>query len=172
MGHKGKQRGGWKRRLQDLIDANNGRHSTRGKVVAHKTRDDRAASLFRIFRQLRAMGFKIEDPTHLGGRHIVWLMREWTADPTLKAELAAHGVRYEPRDKPLSPPYIQQQLSFLRGSPGGSASRGSCYQLMPMWRGTWSRARRRRSATAAGPAMLSTQPRCWRRLPAGAHVPH
>jgi hypothetical protein len=124
MGNKSKQPGGWKRRLQDLIDANNERHSTRGKVVGHKTQDERAASLFRIFKRLRAMGFTLDDPAHLGGRHIGWLMRDWTADPTLKAELARRGVRYEPRDEPLSPAYIQQQLSFLRvlsgwiGKPG------------------------------------------------------
>jgi integrase len=124
MQHKGKQRAGWKGRLQALIDANNGLHSTRGKVVGHKTRDERAASLFRIFKRLRAMGFKLDDPAHMGGRHIGWLMRDWTADPTIKAELATRGVRYEPRDGPLSPAYIQQQLSFLRalsawiGKPG------------------------------------------------------
>lgn len=124
MGNKGKQPGGWKRQLQDLIDTNNERHSTRGKSVGHKTQNERAASLFRSFKRLREMGFKIEDPAHLGGRHIEALMRDWTADPTLKVELASHGVRYEPRDEPLSPAYIQQQLSFLRvfsewiGKPG------------------------------------------------------
>ncbi len=124
MGNRSKRSGGWKRRLQDLIDANNERHSTRGKAVGYKTQNERAASFFRIFKRLREMGFKLEDPAHLGGRHIGWLMRDWTAEPALKAELAAHGVRYEPRDEPLSPAYIQQQLSFLRvlsswiGKPG------------------------------------------------------
>ena len=40
MGHKGKQPGGSRRRLQDPVDADNERHSTRGKVVGHKPQDE------------------------------------------------------------------------------------------------------------------------------------
>ncbi|KQQ97151.1 hypothetical protein [Massilia sp. Leaf139] len=123
MRHKSKHSGGWKRQLQALIDAHNGMHAKRGKVISYKTRAEQAASLFRIFTRLRELGFRLDNPAHLGGRHIGFLMRDWTADPTLPAELAGHGVRYEAHEAPARPAYIQQQLSFYVPFPHGSASR-------------------------------------------------
>jgi integrase len=73
-----------------------------------------------------AMGFRLA-PENLGGRHIEWLMRYWTADPTLGPELASRGMRQKAlqlRQTPYSASYIRQQLSFLRafciwiGKPG------------------------------------------------------
>lgn len=124
MGRRGSKAGGWKAILQALINAHNGRHATRGKVASHKTQEERAASLFRTFKRLRVMGFKLDDPASFGERHIGWLVRDWIADPTLVEVLAQRGVLYKVRPAPLSPAYIQQQLSFLRvfarwiGKPG------------------------------------------------------
>lgn len=115
----------WKGALQAIINANNAFHAKKDKYVSHHTREERAQGLFRSFRLLRAMGFRLA-PGNLGGRHIEWLMRYWTADPTLGQQLATHGLlkKLQLRENAYSPAYIQQQLSFLRvfsgwiGKPG------------------------------------------------------
>lgn len=116
----------WKRALQEIIKANNHGHSKQDRTVSHLTRQHRADGLFRIFRLLRAMGFRLA-PRNLGGRHIEQLMRYWTADPSLGPELVTRLPRHrmpELRTTPYSAAYIQQQLSFLRtfatwiGKPG------------------------------------------------------
>lgn len=116
----------WKRALQNVLDQHNDLHARKHKTVAYKTRDERANGLFRMFTLLRAMGFKLA-PQNLGGRHIHYLMRYWTADPTLEPELRAQGMalrRFVKPKRPSSAAYIQQQLSFLRvfagwiGKPG------------------------------------------------------
>jgi hypothetical protein len=116
----------WKRDLQNVLDEHNDMHASKNKTVSFKTRQDRANGLFRMFTSLRAMGFKLA-PRNLGGRHIRYLMRYWTADPTLGPELRAQGMdlrRFVTPVRPISAAYIQQQLSFLRvyagwiGKPG------------------------------------------------------
>lgn len=113
----------WKGELQRPIDANNGLHSLRGKVVSHSTRSARAHGLFRMFALLRAAGYLI-GPTSLGGRHVEFLVAYWTANPCIKEGLRMRGSKLAMLDTPLSPAYIQQQLSFLRalcewiGKPG------------------------------------------------------
>jgi integrase len=80
--------------------------------VSFKTQSERAAALFRCFRDLHALGFKIRNPYCLGGRHVHALMEDWTAP--------------EPRSRrrPLSPATIHTELSHLRtftgwiGKPG------------------------------------------------------
>ncbi|MCS0592526.1 integrase domain-containing protein [Massilia norwichensis] len=103
----------WKGELQLLLNGNNGLHALRGKVVAFETQSARAHRLFAILALLRAAGFKI-GPWQLSGRHIVFLMRYWTADEQVVDELRKRGSTLKPRTTPLSPAYIQQQLSFLR----------------------------------------------------------
>lgn len=116
----------WRGQLQTLIDANNARCMKQTHNVSHRTRRDRARALFRTFRLLYAMGFRLA-PRNIGGRHVEWLMRYWTADPALGPELATRGMPkkgLQLRQTPYSAPYIQQQLSFLRafsnwvGKPG------------------------------------------------------
>lgn len=105
----------WKRTLQDVIDQNNGYHAIKGKTVSNRTMEQRASGLFRSFKTLRGLGFKL-NPLNLGGRHVEVLVHYWTADPKLFAELKASNTKtsIEPLPHPLSPAYIQQQLSFLR----------------------------------------------------------
>jgi integrase len=107
-----KHRPSWKRALQDIITAHNDRHATKPKGVSFKTQSERAAALFRCFRDLHALGFKIRNPYCLGGRHVCALMEDWT------------GPEPRSRRQPLSPATIHTELSHLRtftvwiGKPG------------------------------------------------------
>jgi hypothetical protein len=80
--------------------------------VSFKTQSERAAGLFRCFRDLHALGYKIRNPYCLGGRHVRALVQDWTA-----AEPRA-------RRRTLSPSMVQTELSHLRtlagwiGKPG------------------------------------------------------
>jgi integrase len=124
--HRAPDHQDWQHALQEIINANNSGHAKQERNVSHLTFQHRADGLFRMFRLLRAMGFRLA-PRNLGGRHIEYLMRYWTADPSLEAELAPRLPKHrmpEFRKTPCSPAYIQQQLSFLRtfaawiGKPG------------------------------------------------------
>jgi len=109
--HAGK-RASWKRTLQDIISAHNDRHATKPKSVSFKTQAERAASLFRCFRDLHALGYRIRNPYCLGGRHVRALMEDWTAEHP------------RARRRSLGPAMIQTELSHLRtfsgwiGKPG------------------------------------------------------
>lgn len=116
----------WKGTLQSLLDRHNVLHAHRGKTVSHRTRDQRANSLFRIFGLLRSLGCKV-NPVNLGDRHVRLLVRYWTASAGLPDELRREGIQLRNLTfpaQPLSAAYIQQQLSFLRvfstwiGKPG------------------------------------------------------
>jgi integrase len=113
----------WKGELKGILDANNGRHATREKVVSHATRDARGKGIFRIFRLLRQLGMGVM-PRNLGERHIRALVGYWTADPEIAREFRERNAKVALLDAPLSAAYIQQQLSFLRvfagwiGKPG------------------------------------------------------
>ena len=106
------KRTSWKRTLQDLLAAHNDRHATKPKSVSFKTQSERACALFRCFRDLHTLGYKIRNPYCLGGRHVRALMEDWTAA--------------QPRTRrwSLSPAMIQTELSHLRtftgwiGKPG------------------------------------------------------
>src|SRR5262245_725901 len=69
----------WKRALQELLWAHNDRHATKPKSVSFKTQSERAAGLFRCFRDLHALGYRIRNPYCLGGRHVRALLEDWTA---------------------------------------------------------------------------------------------
>jgi integrase len=113
----------WKGELQKLLKKNNEMHSLRDKTVSHRTRSARPDGLFRMFRLLREAGWKV-GPSSLGERHIQFLMSYWTADPAIEAGLRIRSSKLPVRSAPISPAYIQQQLSFLRalcewtGKPG------------------------------------------------------
>jgi integrase len=113
----------WKGELKKIIDKHNGQHAKRDKVVSHSTRDARADFLFSFFRLLRRMGLAVM-PRNLGERQIRLAVEYWTADPKFASYLKEHHINLEPLATPLSPAYIQQQLSFLRtfagwiGKPG------------------------------------------------------
>jgi integrase len=77
-----------------------------------------------LFILIFGLGFKLDDPANLGGRHVAALVRYLTADPTLVPELAARHARFTVPARPYSPAYIQQQLSFLRTFSGWIGKRG------------------------------------------------
>jgi integrase len=109
---RGGRRQSWKRTLQEILWTHNDRHATKPKSVSFKTQSERAAGLFRCFRDLHALGYKIRNPYCLGGRHVRALVQDWTA-----AEPRA-------RRRTLSPSMVQTELSHLRtlagwiGKPG------------------------------------------------------
>jgi integrase len=96
------RRQSWKRALQDLLWMHNDRHATKPKSVSFKTQSERAAGLFRCFRDLHALGYKIRNPYCLGGRHVRALVQDWTS-PEPRA-----------RRRTLSPSMVQTELSHLR----------------------------------------------------------
>jgi integrase len=108
----GKRRPSWKRTLQDIIAANNLQHASKDKTVSYKTQHERASAIFRCFRDIRALGFKIQNPYCLGGRHVRAVVQDWVAP--------------QPRTRPhrLSAATIRTELSHLRtyatwiGKPG------------------------------------------------------
>ena len=108
----GGRRQSWKRALQEILWTHNDRHATKPKSVSFKTQSERAAGLFRCFRDLHALGYKIRNPYCLGGRHVHALVQDWTS-PEPRA-----------RRRTLSPSMVQTELSHLRtlaswiGKPG------------------------------------------------------
>ncbi|GAB2855939.1 hypothetical protein GCM10027277_25670 [Pseudoduganella ginsengisoli] len=104
----------WKSQLAEIIGQHNEMHAVRNKVISHRTRDARSQALFRMFRQLRDLGYHVA-PQNIGERHVAALMQCWTAQQLLGGQA---------REKPFSAAYIQQQLSILRvfagwiGKPG------------------------------------------------------
>lgn len=113
----------WKPVLGRIIAENNWKHATKDKGVSHRTQEERRDVLFRVFKLLRDAGFKFA-PYDLGGRHIQFLMRYWTAAPGIEEELKIRGSKLPPPPSPLKPATIQSLLSTLRtfcqwiGKPG------------------------------------------------------
>lgn len=110
-----------------MIATRNDYHASRNKIASYRIRAERAASQFRAFHRLRALGCRLENPAHLGGRHVKVLMRYLTADQTLAEELRVRSgkpVEVPMLASPHSSAYIYQQLSSLRvfseliGKPG------------------------------------------------------
>jgi integrase len=90
------------RALQELLRQHNDRHAVKPKGVSFKTQEERANALFRCFRDLHALGYRIKNPYCLGGRHIAVLVQDWTA------------AQPRSREHTLSPATIQAELSHLR----------------------------------------------------------
>ena len=111
-GRSGREGRSWKRTLQEIVWAHNDRHAHKPKTVSAKTQSERASALFRCFRDLHALGFKIRNPYRLGGRHVAALIADWTAE------------RPRARRATLSAATVQTELSHLRtfagwiGKPG------------------------------------------------------
>ncbi|MBY0240261.1 MAG: integrase domain-containing protein [Burkholderiaceae bacterium] len=116
----------WKSQLAEIIGQHNEMHAYRNKVISHRTRDARSQALFRMFRQLRDLGYQVA-PANIGERHVAALMQCWTNQQSLTAQA---------RQQPFSAAYIQQQLSILRvfagwiGKPG-LVQAGAAYVAEP-----------------------------------------
>lgn len=86
---------GWKYHLAEIIRHNNTQHASREKIVGHLTMAHRKSRLFAAFQQLRELGYRLEHPANIGGRHIEALVARWIAAG-------------------LAPATIQTNLSHLR----------------------------------------------------------
>ena len=85
----------WTKQLQDIIDQHNNVAALRDKVISHRTRESRAEVLFNSFRQLRNLGYKLQDVKNFRGKHAQALMDQWIKEG-------------------LEPGTIQQKWSVLR----------------------------------------------------------
>jgi integrase len=104
----------WKAELAEILGRHGEMHAFRNKIISHGTRAARGQALFRMFKQLRELGYGVM-PSNLGNRHVAALVRFWCGERP-----GGETVRVPP----CSAAYIQQQLSFLRvfahwiGKPG------------------------------------------------------
>jgi len=69
----------WKAMLADVLRAHNHRHGKRDKIVSNLTMQQRGDRLFDCFEQLRELGYRLDDPTHIGERHVQALVDHWVA---------------------------------------------------------------------------------------------
>ena len=67
----------WTKQLQDIIDQHNNVAALRDKVVSNRTREVRAETLFNSFRDLRNLGYKLQDVKNFRGKHAQALMDHW-----------------------------------------------------------------------------------------------
>lgn len=84
----------WKENLRAILRDNNGRKDD-GTVASYETQAARRAVLFQIFEELRSIGFKLDDPRGLRGKHV-----------------QALATSYEHRG--LAPATIQKNFSVMR----------------------------------------------------------
>lgn len=70
-------RSGWRARLAAILRAHYERAARKDKAVGDLTRKKRWEVLFTCFRELRAMGYMIENPANLGERHVQALVARW-----------------------------------------------------------------------------------------------
>lgn len=108
-----RDRENWHEVLDQILAENNWKHATKGKNVAYATQAHRRKTLFRFFRLLRKAKFKFA-PYNLGGRHIEFAIRYWTAAPDIDEELEKKGSKLQPLASPLKAATIQTNLSALR----------------------------------------------------------
>lgn len=85
----------WKRELKKIIEANNKNHSSKDKIVGTETKGNRSEILFQAFTQLRALGFKLDNPSNLREKHYKALLEFWISEG-------------------LAPATIQKRTSILR----------------------------------------------------------
>ncbi|HET9642602.1 MAG TPA: integrase domain-containing protein [Burkholderiaceae bacterium] len=71
--------GNWRQILADVLKEHNQWHGKRNKVVSNLTMQQRADRLYSCFEELRELGYGIEDPTHIGERHLQALVDHWIA---------------------------------------------------------------------------------------------
>lgn len=91
---KGRPGGGWKASLAAVLKDHNGAKLD-GSVASHATQDKRADVLYAGFRELRELGYKLDQVQSLRGKHIEVLAKGW-------------------ENRGLSPSTIQNNLSIFR----------------------------------------------------------
>lgn len=71
------KRSSWKEILAQILREHNDRHGCKDKIVSHITKDQRYDRIFLMFRQLREIGYKLEDPRNFTGKHVRVLVNHW-----------------------------------------------------------------------------------------------
>lgn len=99
----------WKKELAEILQAHNGNHARKNKVVSYRTRELRRCGLYRCIGTLRQLGFEV-GPRSLVPKHVQALMHYWTANPKHVEHYRKCGLKI----KRYSTSFIQQHLSFLR----------------------------------------------------------
>jgi len=61
--------------IQEVLNAHNDRHAWRNKAVSYQTREDRAKRIHRFYARLVALGFPIERPDQIDGKHVEAVVR-------------------------------------------------------------------------------------------------
>lgn len=69
----------WTKQLQVVIDEHNNVAALRDKVISNRTREVRAETLFNSFRELRNLGYKLQDVKNFRGKHAQALMDHWVS---------------------------------------------------------------------------------------------
>jgi integrase len=85
----------WQTRLAAILHEHGKTSANGGRVLSSATKDKRSVVLFNAFRQLRGMGYRLEEPAHLKEKHVAALMKKW-------------------EDEQLSSSTLQNRLSILR----------------------------------------------------------
>ncbi|HSD60470.1 MAG TPA: phage integrase N-terminal domain-containing protein [Burkholderiales bacterium] len=61
--------------IQEVLNAHNDRHAWRNKAVSYQTREDRAKRIHRFYARAVALGFPIERPDQIDGKHVEAVIR-------------------------------------------------------------------------------------------------
>lgn len=70
----------WLERLQSIVDKHAHLASNGSRVLSHQTKELRIERLKLCFRELREMGYKLDDPRSLKPKHIEALVEKWEED--------------------------------------------------------------------------------------------
>lgn len=67
----------WDVELRRIIDANKTRHAVKDKTVSTRTMEHRHDVLFQSFRELRSLGYKLDNPGNFREKHFTALLDYW-----------------------------------------------------------------------------------------------
>jgi integrase len=67
----------WKVELNKLLAEHKAKHAIKDKTVSTRTKDNRDEVLFRCFKELRELGYKLDNPRNLREKHFEALLKHW-----------------------------------------------------------------------------------------------
>ena len=71
---------GWKGKLAVLLGKYGSLTSDQSKSASHKTHNTRAQILYASFRELRGLGYRLDEPANLKPKHLEALVKHWEKD--------------------------------------------------------------------------------------------
>lgn len=78
----------WKVELLKILAEFKNKHAIKDKTVSSRTKDNREEVLFRCFKLLHALGYKLDNPRNFREKHFVALLDHW-----IKSELSASTMQ-------------------------------------------------------------------------------